>query len=303
MSFAERIVCDQLTEILVCSRLIRCSTRLPRKLLNLISSTQLKQVHHVCLGYQDSFLLTWRDGNGQDRIDSAGLPAELTNFLYARDPQRRLVRSIPSIRCVLGPYNSSYFVHDGSAYAWMNLPDDLLRALQSRIKDGSWIDRPRIVALGANSNFLLVTEQHIVVWELDKYRALRRSLEKARSQQDGIHQIHSVVLHAYRYDSSVTELQDGALQSSNLPPPAVSGLQSMLEPLMRDTKERNRKIPLRAASEMRATVQRNPSVLQQRAQLRREWSEHSQEFTAQAKGVKVSLSLNISLGGLARMLG
>jgi hypothetical protein len=48
---------------------------------------------------------------------------------------------------------------------------------------------------------------------------------------------------------------------------------------------------------------RRPSTLQQRTQVRREWSEHRQSFSAQAQGLKLSLSLSISAGGLARMLG
>jgi hypothetical protein len=131
------------------------STRLPGKLSSLLSSVELGKVYHVALGFEDSFLITWRDKAGQDHIDSQSLPLELQEFLYARNNQRRLVRNIANIRCSLGPYNSSFFAHDGSAYRWMNLPTTLVSALQARIKDGNWIDRPRLVALGANDNFCM----------------------------------------------------------------------------------------------------------------------------------------------------
>lgn len=44
------------------------STRLPAKLASLLTSAQLKKVHHVTLGYEQSFLLTWRDVKGYEHI-------------------------------------------------------------------------------------------------------------------------------------------------------------------------------------------------------------------------------------------
>lgn len=279
------------------------STRLPQKLLNLITSAQLKQIYHVCLGCEDSFLLTWRDTSGQDRIDVSGLPSDLIEFLYKRDAQRRLVREIPDIRCVLGPYNSSFLAHDGSAYAWLNLPEKLLHALQSRIKDGKWADRPQVVALGADGNFILSTEKNSVIWHLDQYRSVSKYLSSIRERPQEVSKIRQVVLHPYRFQASIIHLQGGGLVADNLPPPAITGFELMKEAALRDTTATRRKPLARQASEGKAPMQRKPSVLQQRAQMRREWSNHSQEFSAQAKGLKVSLSLNISLGGLTRMLG
>jgi hypothetical protein len=50
------------------------STRLSRKLTSLLNAAQIREVHHVALGFEDSFLLTWRDTNGRDHIGSV-LPA------------------------------------------------------------------------------------------------------------------------------------------------------------------------------------------------------------------------------------
>jgi hypothetical protein len=119
----------------------------------------LKQIHHVTLGFEDSFLLTWRDKGGQDRVESSGLPLELVDFVHARH------RNIANIRCTLGPYSSSFFVHDNAAYLWKNLPEQLISGLQGMIKDGNWTDRSRLVALGAGNNFLLVTDRNAAIWD------------------------------------------------------------------------------------------------------------------------------------------
>jgi hypothetical protein len=252
----------------------------------------LKQIHHVTLGFEDSFLLTWCDSRGQDRVESSGLPTELADFVYARD------RDIANIRCTLGPYNSSFFVHDSASYLWKNLPQQLFSGLQGIIKDGSWVDRPRLVALGARDNFFLVTEKNAAVWDLRNYKGISRLLK-----QDYVAEIQSVTLHPYRFECSVAQYKGGKLTYENIPPHQLAGIQAMVGPVMQDTKDAGRKLLFRSESKERESVQRRPSNLQQRAQLRREWSEHTQEITAQAKGVKLSFNLNVSLGGLARMLG
>ncbi|KAH7382635.1 hypothetical protein DE146DRAFT_234697 [Phaeosphaeria sp. MPI-PUGE-AT-0046c] len=276
--------------------------RLPSKLSALLFSAQLHLVHHVALGFEDSFLLTWRDIRGQDRIDSHGLPGELLEFLNVRDAQNTLSRDIPSIRCSLGPYNSSFFAHDGFTYRWMNLPPTLLLALQDRIQDGSWIDRPRLVALGANDNFVLITEKHSVIWNLGYYMALADFLKSSKSQEGGISRIHSIVLHAYRFGSFIVQSSDGKLIHGNLPPHSVPGVQAMCTPILQDTRASERKALPRRESAFKNDVVRRQSNLQQRAQLRRDWGEHKQNFTAQTKGMRVSLSLSVSVTGLAKFL-
>jgi hypothetical protein len=267
-----------------------------------LSSAQLRLVYHVALGFEDSFLITWSDKNGDDHIDSHSLPVELREFLYARNAQQRLIRNVPFIRCSLGPYNSSFFAHDGTTYRWMNLPPSLLLALHSRIKDGNWTDRPRLVSLGANDNYVLITEEHTAVWDLQNYKTIASLLGFSKTQECGISEFHAIVLHAHRYGSFVTQSRNGTLIHENLPSHSLPGLQAMFTPILQDTEASERKLLARRESETRESVQRRPSNLQQRAQLRREWSEHSQQFTAQAKGVKLSLSLSINIGGIARLL-
>jgi hypothetical protein len=255
----------------------------------------------------------------------------LEEFLYARNSSQVFVRNIPSIRCSLGPYNSSFFAHDGSAYRWMNLPPTLLSALEVRIEDGNWIDRPRLVALGANDNFVLITEKHAAIWDLGHYKTMANLLQFSKTQERGIYDIYSIVLHAHRFGSFVTQSRNGTIIHENLPPHSIPGLQEMITPISEDTKKLERTLLPRRGSEIKESLQRRPSNLQQRpsnlqqrpsnlqqrpsnlqqrpsnlqqrAQLRREWGEHKQQFTAQTKGMKVSLSLSISVAGISRLLG
>jgi hypothetical protein len=246
----------------------------------------------VTLGFEDSFLLIWRDSSGQDHVGSSGLPSELIEFVHARN------RDIANIRCTLGPYNASFFVHDEASYLWKNLPEQLLFSLNGIIKDGNWIDRPRLMILGAGNNFLLVTDKNAAFWDLRNYSGLSKLLK-----QSHISDIHYVALHPYRFQSFVAQHRNGKLFYENIPPHQLAGIQAMVGPIAQDTKDAGRELLLRIGSGKREIMQKRPSNLQQRAQLRREWSEHRQEVTAQAKGVKLSFSLNVSLGGLARMLG
>ena len=246
----------------------------------------------MTLGFEESFLLTWRDTNGQDRIDASGLPPELIEFLYNRN------RDVKNIRCTLGPYNASFFVHDKASYLWNNLPEPLLAALQGNIRDGNWVDRPRLVALGAGGNFLMVTEKNAAVWDLRHYKSVLTLIKQSNAAD-----IHNLVLHAYRYQCFVSQSKGGRLFSENVPPHQAVGVQDMVEPILKDTEAGQKRFLSFEDSKKSASVPRRPMVLQQRAQMRKEWSEHSHEISARAKGVKLSFSLSVNLGGLVRKLG
>jgi hypothetical protein len=204
----------------------------------------------------------------------------------------------------------------------MSIPDGLLNALQSRIKDGSWADKPRIVALGADDNFLLITEKNTAIWDLENYKAISDMLEVARAQTPGIRDIQNIVLHPHRYGCFVAQFKNGLLKHENLPPHQRSGIANMADPVLRDTASVARKTIQRRESDRQESVQRTQSPLQrtqsplqrtqspqqrtqsplqERARIKREWCENSHRYTAQSRGLK--LSLNISIGGLARMLG
>ncbi|KAF2656108.1 hypothetical protein K491DRAFT_597589 [Lophiostoma macrostomum CBS 122681] len=279
-------------------------TRLPKKLHRLLTSSQIAQVYNVTLGFENSFLITYQDKDGRDAIGSEGLPEELDDFVYATDPQNRSMRDIAQIRLTLGPQNSSFFVSDGQNYLWMNLPPRLFKALQSRIRDGAWFDKPRIVALGVDHNFLLITQKQSAVWDLSHYRTLAAMLEFSKSQEGDLEEVKSVNLHGYRYQGFVVQSSNGTLLHENLPQWSMEGITGMKEPIARDSMEvevRRRQADLQRRPSLR---ERNTSEragrreLEQVASLKRDWGKKKQLFEGKSKGLRVSLSLSISAGGI-----
>jgi len=225
------------------------------------------------------------------------------NFLYAKDEKDQLVRTLSSLRLTLGPYNTSFFVTDGSACLWMNLPPLLLSALQSRIKNGNWIDKPRMVALGADQNFLLVTQKHAAVWDLGNYATISKMLEFSKTQPSGIEEMHCITLHAYRYHCFIAQSRNGTILYENIPPHELAAVQAMQPVILQDTSVVEMKAKER---ERRLVVERRPSLRHQ-ASLRSEFGqgEKRQEIRAQkqSNGLRLSLSLSVSARGLAGGLG
>jgi hypothetical protein len=198
----------------------------------------------------------------------------------------------------------------------MNLPLLLLSALQSRIQNGTWIDKPRLVALGANANFLLLTENHAAVWDLSNYATLSQMLEFSKTPPRGIEEVANVALHAYRYQCFVVQSRNGTLLYENIAPHEVAAVQAMQTDVLNATKvvQMSRQKERRMLVERRSTsfVGRRPSLRPQ-VSVRSEFSEggqrHEVKAQKQAKGLKLSLSLSVSARGLAggfglgRMLG
>ncbi|ORY11342.1 hypothetical protein BCR34DRAFT_565470 [Clohesyomyces aquaticus] len=283
----------------------RAYSRLPNKLQTLLSSRQVSQIYHIALGFENSFLITYRDAQGKDRIESQDLLKELNDFLYAK------TRNIRALRLSLGSYNESFFVHDQANCLWMNLPAELLVALQARIKVGRWIDRPKIVALGANQNFVLVTERNVVIRDLRNYRQLSAWL-------DGAGELANVVLNPSRYEGFVVVTKDGGMTHGSLPEHSIQDIEGMRREILIDSKlaiasgkikEVKRKVAAAEDRLQKPSLQHSTSSSASSARsatiLRRGWTERKNEITAQAssRGLKLSLSLNISAAGIAGMLG
>ncbi|KAF2014350.1 hypothetical protein BU24DRAFT_213332 [Aaosphaeria arxii CBS 175.79] len=309
-------------------------TRIPKKLQRILATKDIAHVYHVTLGFENSFMITYRDRNGNDHIEFQGLPSELTTFLTATHPTTHLpLRSLPSITLTLGPENESFFVGDGTSYLWMNLPGPLLSALQSRISNGSWTDKPRLVALGASSNFLLITQNNAAVWDLPAYRTLGDMMLYSQGKERGIEEVWGVVLHAYRYQGFVAMSRNGTVLGENLPEWSLKGLEGLKAPIGRDVREeevRRRQRVLAARPGLGDRERSGNERLRPQATLRRQWGKAVDEwadgrsenrgddggrerererqktyFKTQAKGMKLSLSLSIGIGagGLTKILG
>jgi hypothetical protein len=185
----------------------------------------------------------------------------------------------------------------------MGLPHPLVTAITSRIKHGGWVDRPRIVALGADSNFLLLTEKNAAVWDLNRYHMLGRMLEYSQSQDRGIEELDAVVLHPFRYQCFIAKSRNGMVISGNIPLHEMGDLEAVMEIIKRDAEAKAEREGVEAEKARNVGGRR----LSQQATLRREWSNRKDELRKEAgeykHKLKLSLTLNISAGGIARMLG
>lgn len=58
---------------------------------------------------------------------------------------------------------------DGKDYLWSDLPIELASRFQALLKNGTWTDSPRIVTLGVEGNYLLLTNGNVCYWNMPKY--------------------------------------------------------------------------------------------------------------------------------------
>lgn len=213
----------------------QCHSSLPKQLNTLFTEKQAAGVHHMTIGASGSFTISYRERNGTHHIKSDGLPDPLNAFLHEQDRQGRYLRDLKNISVCIGPCNESWFASDGKSWLWMNLPFGLAAALRARMRDGNWTDRPRIVALGVNDDFLMITEGNTAVWSLGSYRALSKMIQFSKTQNDGIASIHCVVLHPYRFQSFIAQSVNGVTISENLPPHVQNDFAVTKEAIKSDT--------------------------------------------------------------------
>lgn len=263
----------------------------------------------VTLGAEDSFLISYKGTDGQNHIQLHKLPYPLTAFLT--HPSR--LPHLPNISVSLGPHNASYYATDSVSYIWHGLPASLLAAYQSRLSDGIWTDPPRIVALGADSDWVLITAGDSAVWETSNYRILSQMLDFAKSRSGnsgGISEIKSLSLDAHRYQAFVATSTNGTLISSHLPPHTATAFTLVQEAVKADTEAAIRARRDRstrnatATANLRGTVTvpaRNATTSPET--FRREWSTRVGQAREEVEmKMKMNLTLNLTTGGIARMM-
>lgn len=129
---------------------------------------------------------------------------------------------------------------------------------------------------------------------------LAKMLEYSRTQERGIQEVENVVLHPYRYQCFVAASRGGMVISENLPGHEISDVDDIKEAVKRDAE-------ISAERERLEERKRNARsrTLTQQAVLKREWSNQKEQLRKEAGEykLKLSLSLSISAGGIARMVG
>lgn len=167
---------------------------------------------------------------------SDGLPEALRAFLHEKQAGKP-VRSLSQIRVTLGPYNKSWWAHDGTQYRWHNLPAGLSEELESRRKPGGgWTMTPRLVALGASDNYVMITDGHGGAWHLSSYRELDQMLDLMKEDADKrFSMIHNIFLHPYRLQCAILQSRNGHTMGQNLPPHIAEPFESISQTIQKDT--------------------------------------------------------------------
>jgi hypothetical protein len=137
----------------------------------------------------------------------------------------------------LGPYNSSWWATDGISCCWFNLPKSLVVAIESRRKPGGdFTDPPRLVTLGAQDSYLMLTEANCCVYSLTpSYRNLNVLLESMRDSAARFSVVHNVTLDAYRLQSFVLQSKNGCVFAGTVAPHAAEAIAEIVRTIKADT--------------------------------------------------------------------
>lgn len=172
--------------------------------------------------------------------DSDGLPSSLETWLYAKNTSGEYERDFPKLRVTLGPYNKSFFATDGAAAQWLNIPSGLLDVFKSNRSNngtGPFTDMPRLVALGVDGDYFMLTEKNAACWSLGSYRALRELIVQTKDTPAGLSQIQTLYLHPYRLQSCVLQNKGGQVGGESLPPHTEEAFESIKAAVQEDTEK------------------------------------------------------------------
>ena len=159
--------------------------------------------------------------DAEDIIGDDGLPESLRKWLYKKDDSGNYARDFPKIRVTMGPYNQSFFATDGSSSWWLNLPEGLKDAIKKRRSNdgtGPFTDMPRLVALGVDGDYFMLTEKHAASWRLSGYRGLRELIDQIKDSDAGLSNLENLHLHPYRLQTCIVQNKYGDVGGENLPP-------------------------------------------------------------------------------------
>ena len=96
----------------------------------------------------------------------------MAEWLYARGTDDNATRDLTRLHVSLGHCATSFWAADGESYIWDGLPKELEESLASLRNPDGWQRTPKLVVLGADEDFFLMTDDGFYAWELKNYAEL-----------------------------------------------------------------------------------------------------------------------------------
>jgi hypothetical protein len=176
------------------------------------------------------------------------------------------LRDFPKLRVTLGPYNKSYFATDGSSTWWLNLPSGLLEAFKSHRSNngtGSFTDMPRLIALGVDGDYFMLTANNAGAWNLGNYRALCELINQTKDSEAGLSNIQTLYLHPYRLQTCVVQNKSGQVGGEHLPPHTEEAFESIKAAVQEDTEKAEAEKSMQATLRMQRLLAQAQMVEEQ----------------------------------------
>ncbi|OCK87380.1 uncharacterized protein K441DRAFT_358351 [Cenococcum geophilum 1.58] len=227
----------------------------------------MASVYCLAFGPNGAFVISYKGKqDGADHLQTANIPTSLEAFLY-ETKFGSLVRNLNTLRVSFGTPTGSFYATDGSSWRWDNLPPPLQAALLVRRGfKGAWRDPPRLVSLGADGDFILLTVGNGYTMRLTKYPELDVTFDeyiKTVGKGRAFNWIHNLTLNAYVPDSYILQCSNGKVFLNNLPPNSSSHTSLIQSHILSDT----RILEQHVAAAFRA--QQNITLMQTEAMYRR----------------------------------
>lgn len=116
----------------------------------------------------------------------------LAAYLLERNPLQGFVRDLRRLQVSFGGRDGSYWASDGQSSMSNELPDKLEQDLRNlQLPGGAWLTKPRLVALGVDDNYVLLTTSGPFSSQLRAYPKVFAALDGMSSVPGGVDQIQA----------------------------------------------------------------------------------------------------------------
>ncbi|KAF2472979.1 uncharacterized protein BDR25DRAFT_353286 [Lindgomyces ingoldianus] len=103
--------------------------------------------------------------------------------LFTKDAAGKLIRDFEKLSVSLGPERKAFWAMDDRNFIWDSLPAELETGVIEVLKNGKFIDSPRVVTLGFGGDYFMLMEKNSRHWHLADYRELNAAMATFRDNK------------------------------------------------------------------------------------------------------------------------